>query len=75
MPFVSPNLFTVAACCLLIGEWCFPPQGMPQSDAFGDLLGGLGMGTVAPAQAATNNVTASADDPSILAQPGVYIKA
>ncbi len=48
---------------------------MPQSDAFGDLLGGLGMGTVAPAQAATNNVTASADDPSILAQPGVYIKA
>ncbi len=45
---------------------------MPQSDAFGDLLGGLGMGSVAPAPAATNNVTASADEPSILSQPGVY---
>ena len=48
----------------------------PQNDTFGDLLGGLGMGTTPPtSQGAANGVAANPDDAatSILSQPGLFI--
>ena len=46
----------------------------PENDTFGDLLGGLGMGSTPPtAHGAANGVAANPDDtPSILSQPGLF---
>ena len=46
----------------------------PQNDTFGDLLGGLGMGSTAHTAQGTaaNGVTVNPDDaPGILSQPGL----